>query len=167
MKPISDKLFLTMTRLDGLKFKGFITTPFGFKEEDMYHRVLNVRKPALVGLGDVVNGPGNSKILLMEYPNEDEWYVNFRAAYVNAEYTWERTVKSLDPVARVMRDFQNVPMGTIHAYLDKPRDVKTGTMLDTRYSFYTGEEVIEGDLIGGKIVKKVVESMGVKLIHVE
>ena len=156
-----------MRRLDGLKFKGFVTTPLGYKEEDMYHRVLYVRRPSLVGLGDVVHGPGRSKVLLMEYPNEAEWYVNFRVAYVNAEYTWERTVKYLDPVARVERDFQNTPMGTIYAYLDKPKDTKIGTMHDTRYSFYTGSAVIEGDLIGGKIVKKVIGSMGVNLVYVE
>lgn len=167
MSPLTNNLFRTMTRLDGCKIRAFLTTPIGFKKDDMYNRVLVVRRPVLVVLGDIVITPGGVKVLLTYFPDDDEWRASFRANVVNAEYAWERTIKSLDPVAKVMRDFQNVPMGTIYAYFDTPGDTKIGLMHDTKYSFYTGQDVIEGDIVGGKIVKKVVDHLGVKLVNVE
>lgn len=166
MRPLTHTLFHSMRRIDGLRFNGFLTTPMGYKEEDMYHRVLNVRKPTTLKVGDIVIAWG-AKVLLMEYPPQADWYANFRAAYINAEYLWQRTVKGMDPVALVPRDFQHISMGTIYAYMDKPKDVKVGTLIDTKYSFYTGQDVWEGDSVGGKIVKRVQQSMGVKLVHVE
>lgn len=167
MRALTDNLFTVMKRLDGCKFKGFVTTPFGFKQDDMYNRVLFVKNPSPVKLGDVIYGPGNTKLLLMEHPDDEEWNTNFRVGFVNSEYTWERTIKVLDPVARVLRDFQNTPMGVIHAYFDQPLKTQIGSMQDTKYSFYTGEDVQEGDIVGGKIVKKIVYSMGVRLVSVE
>jgi len=104
--------------------------------------------------------------LRLDHPDDQEWNTNFRVAFINAQYTWERQVKVIDPVARVAKDFQKIEIGKIYAYLFSPKDVQIGLMHDTQYSFYTGEPVLEGDLVGGKIVKKVMDSLGVKLVHV-
>src|SRR5687768_7703404 len=137
MRKLSNALFTTLTRLDGCRFKGFLTTPL--KEDNVFNRVLSVKKPALVKVGDVVNGPGGTKMLLLDHPDDQEWNTNFRVAFINAQYTWERQVKVIDPVARVAKDFQKIEIGKIYAYLFSPKDVQIGLMHDTQYSFYTGE----------------------------
>lgn len=167
MSILSNRLFTEMTRLDGCQFLGFLSTSFGGQQAEIGNRILTVPVPSLVKVGDVVNGPGGTKILLMEHSDDNDQEVNFRAAYVNAAYTWKRNIKVMDPVARVMKDFKAQNLGVVYAYLDKPTDTSVGTMHDTRYSFYTGSDVQEGDLVGDRIVKKVMISLGVKFVYVE
>jgi hypothetical protein len=106
-------------------------------------------------------------LLLMETTQGMLDMKSFRAAQVSNTYTWTRMVKTMDPVAKVMRDNAPSDLGLVHAYFENPTEIALEKLVENRYQFYTGEDVQVGDVVGGKSVKKVSQVLGVKLVFAE
>jgi hypothetical protein len=165
---ISPKLLSTFYRAGNCKIKGFLSTPpVGASTPTLQFRLLQVPFPCLLNTGDVVWTKDNVKFLLMETTQNLPGARTFKAAQVAEEYLWSRTSKVKDPVAGVMRDTGMEHLGIVHAYFENPTEVTMEKMAENRYTFYTGEEVKVGDLVGGKSVKRVADVAGVKLVFAE
>lgn len=168
MRPTPDKVLSTFIRLDGCRVNAFLTTPQVIASNTLMPvRSLHVPKPCLVSNGDVLRQPGGGMILLMEAPQDSETNTVFRASFINQSYAWTRNTQILDPVAKVQRDTGKVSMGVLYVYFEKPIDQGVGQMNDTRYQFYTGQDVRVGDSVGSKLVKRVVNTVGVRFVYVE
>lgn len=167
MRPLNNSLFQTFRRLDGARFLANLSTLADAPTKDQIpYRVLLVKTKGIVKAGDVVFGEGNRKILLMENAPDFAWGETYRAAYVSREYSWKRRVLVKNPVSLVMEDAGLMDMGTIYAYFEKPSVVMFEQNPETKYRFLTGQDVMATDIIDGRNVKRVFETMGVKAIEI-
>ena len=168
MPKLTDGLFQTYIRMDGAKFHGHLTTSglVSAKERAPY-RVLHVRKPTFIQAGDVIRTPGGEHIILMEHPDDFDWATTYKAAYAKDRLAWTRPVKVMDPVAKVLRDITYQDMGHLYVNLESPEELKFQGLSDTGYRFVVGRGVLVDDKIGDKVVKRIVESLGVQLVYVE
>lgn len=168
MRPITNRLFHKFSRLDGAQFLGFLTTLAEAPTKDQVpYRTLVVKSPGIARVGAVVESPGGRKMLLLETPPNFEWAEAYRAAYVSREYPWKRRVVLTDPVSKVKRDAGFSDMGMIYAYFEKPELVMFEGSKETKYRFLTGQDVTPGDVIDERNVKRVYDSMGVKVVELE
>ncbi len=165
MNPISEKLFLPYRTLRGIRFKGQVSTSRMSVAGQEAYRVMLVRTPCLVKNGDVVFGTDGSMMILMDNPSAFTWARNFKIAHVNLVATWTRPIKIIDPVAKVKRDNGYADMGRLYINFDAPAVVVFDTLQDTKYRFVTGQDVQLDDMVNGKIVKRIVNSFGVKLVE--
>lgn len=168
MKPLTEKLFSTYSRIDGMRVTAFVTTAAlgNSQVQKTPYRMMVVRNPCLVKLGDVMNAENDEKILLMEHPSDNAWSTNFKAAYVRIAFPWTRPTQIKDPVTGFPRDqtvWQN--MGPIYANFDTPIEETTLGMTETEYRFLTGQDVHVRDKVGPKIVTKVTQVLGVNLVY--
>lgn len=164
----SEKLLDTFVRLDGCKALGFLTTATNTTSDSVFPlRVLHVPHPCMMKFGDVLVAPGGSKILLMDTPQDSALHASFRAAYITSYFSWTRKTQTIDPVARVPRDTGDQDMGVLYVYFENPTNTAFERMIETRYQFYTGQDVKVGDTVGGKLVKTVVQKMGVNFVSAE
>lgn len=162
----TNRLYDVFTRIDGCKANALLTTASNASTKDKApYRVLLVRKPCRFKVGDVIRTNGGEKLLLLEHPNDLNWTENFKVQTITKVYEWLRPVKLIDPVAKVKRDNGTQDMGLVYCTFETPEDISLDKMLDTKYRFLTGQDVRVDDLIDGKIVKKVVEVLGVNLVH--
>lgn len=167
MRAISEKLFEVFTRLDGLRFKGNLSTAaLVTTKERAPYRVLLVRQPCIVKAGDTVSAHSGEKIILLEHPSDFDWAKSFKAAFATESFTWKRPTKFLDPVSRMLRDVGVVLMGTVYANFDTPVEETLGGLVENSYRFVTGQDVQVDDVIGDKIVKRVVPILGAKVVYV-
>lgn len=159
-------LFKTLRRIDGACFNGHLTTSglVNSKEKAPY-RVLHVRKPTFIQVGNTIRTLGGEHIILMEHPDDFEWATTFKAAYAKDLLTWTRPTKVVDAVAHVLRDTGYQSMGALYANFDTPEELKMEKRSETEYRFITGQPVLVDDKVGGKLVKRVVESLGVKIVY--
>lgn len=168
MRPLTNHLFTTFRRLDGARFLGHLTTLAAAPTKDqMPYRVLVVKSPRIASVGAVVQTAGGRKILLLETAPDFDWAEAYRAAYVSREYSWKRRVVVTDPVSKVKRDNGLADMGPIFAYFEKPEAILFQGTSETKYRFLTGQDVMSGDIIDGRNVKRVYETMGVKAVELE
>lgn len=168
MRPLTNKLFKTFKRLDGAHFLASLSTLAAAPTKDQIpYRVLAVKTKGIVKIGDVVSAPGGRKILLLETPPDFEWAEAYRAAYVSREYTWKRRVVKTNPVSGVKEDDGFADMGPIYAYFEKPEALMFEGATETKYRFLTGQDVIAGDVIDGRNVKRVYGSMGINVVELE
>lgn len=166
---IPTSLLKVFARLDGCKVYGHLTTPeVGTTSPNTPFLNFHVPEPnRLVKTGDLMKGNNGDILLLMDSPQTHLAAKTFRAYPITTKYPWIRNVKTIDPVARVERDQGITNLGEVYAYFEKPQDSAVNQMLNTRYQFYTGQEVKEGDVVGGKTVKRVMPLLGVKLVIAE
>ena len=156
-----------MRRIDGAKFEGHLTTTLAVtSKEKAPYRVLYARRPTFLKAGDIVLSRGGEVVLLLEHPDDFTWAKSFKAAYVLEQYPWGRFITQTDPVSGVDRGEQEVSMGTLYASLDTPEEVRAMGFFDTEYRFLTGQDVRVGDRVGDFRVKRVVHSLGVKVVFV-
>lgn len=162
----TNRLYDLFTRIDGCKANALLTTASNASTKDKVpYRILLVRKPCRFKIGDVIRTPGGELLLLLEHPNDLTWTENFKAQSITGVYEWQRPQKILHPVAKVLQDNGNQDMGMVYCTFDTPEDVSLDKMLDTKYRFLTGQDVKVDDVVDGKIVKKVVQVLGVKLVY--
>jgi hypothetical protein len=159
-------LFKVFTRIDGAKFQGHLTasTAAGTAEKPPY-RVLHVRTPTFVRVGDVIRSMGGEYIILMEQPDNFSWAITFKAAYVNEIVSWTRTIKIEDPVARVTRDAMTQDLGSLYVNFTNPEELNLSGVIEPGYRFITGQAVQVGDKVGDKVIKRIVEALGVKIVY--
>lgn len=168
MRPLTNRLFHKFSRLDGAAFSAHLTTLAEAPTKDQVpYRTLVVKSPGIASVGAIVTTPGGRKMLLLETPPNFEWAEAYRAAYVSKEYAWKRRVVVTDPVSRVDRDAGFSSMGMIYAYFEKPEVILFEGSKETKYRFLTGQDVLAGDVIDGRNVKRVYETMGVKAVELE
>lgn len=165
---IPNQLLKVYSRLDGAKVYGHLSAPErGSSNATNPFQVFHVPEPCrLLKEGDIINSMGNL-LLLMAAPQSQLSAKTFRAYSVSEKYEWSRNIKVIDPVSKVERDQGLQCMGVIYAYFEKPAHVTMDNMSNTRYQFYTGQDVQEGDLVQGRVVKRVTEILGVKLVVAE
>lgn len=161
-------LLKVYTRLDGAKVYAHLSAPErGSSNMNNPFQIFHAPEPCrLVKEGDIVLA-GSNMFLLMAAPQSQLGAKTFRAYSITNKYPWTRNVKSVDPVSKVKRDMGVKDMGFLYAYFEKPSETRLDNMTETRYQFYTGQDVIEGDMIGNKMVKSVIEILGVKLVVAE
>ena len=168
MRPLSNKLFTVFRRLDGVQFYAYLSATAAAPTKDqMPYRVLIVKSKGLIQPGNVVQAPGGDKLLVLEYSTDHNWSEAYRAAYASQPLVWQRRVVETDPVSLVKRDIGFQDMGVIYAYIDKPEVLSFEASSDTKYRILTGEEIVAGDTIDGKTVKRVYSVMGVKAVEIE
>lgn len=166
---IPEKLLSTFTKNGGGRFRGFLTTPApAATNGTLSVRTMHIPRPCnVVGLGDVIlDGQGN-KLLLMDSPQGLVNTKSFRVVVVSQEYQWQRNEKTQDPVSGMERDLGLQDMGVVYAYFEHPTDTTLYGLKETKYRFYTGQDVQEGDIVGGKRVKQVSRILGVNLVIAE
>lgn len=164
MPELSNGLFKVYTRLDGARFNAHLTmTPPASAKDRTPYRVLHIRKPSFIKAGDVIRTPGGEHIILIEYPDDFDWATSFKAAYAKDQLVWTRPVRFEDPVARVVRDVSMQAMGTLFVNFDTPETTHLEGLTETGYRFLTGQDVQVGDHVGVKVVKRVVETLGIKV----
>lgn len=162
MPELSNGLFKVYTRIDGARFNAHLTmTPPASAKDRVPYRVLHVRKPTFIKAGDVIRTPGGEHIILMEQPDDFDWATTFRAAYAKDLLPWTRPVNVIDPVAHVQRDVAYISMGNLYVNFDTPEQLKLEGLTDTSYRFLTGQDVRVGDRVDNKVVKRLVETLGV------
>jgi hypothetical protein len=166
MPKLTAGLFKVYTRLDGAKFRGHLTTSgLVTSKEKAPYRVLHVRRPSFIAAGDVISTPGGEHIILLEHPDDFDWATTFKASYAKDKLAWSRPVKVEDPVARVVRDIAYQSMGDLYVNFDTPSELKVEGLSGTEYRFIAGSGVLVDDKVGDKIVKRVVESLGVQIVY--
>ncbi len=168
MRKLSERLAETFKRIDGLKFKGILTiVSDNAGKERLEYRILLVRKPCLITIGDIVYTNNGEMILLMEHPDSTPYEVNFKAAYIAKAVSWKRKGVMKDAVSGAKRDTYPVDLGPLYINLDMPQDIPLSTMSEIRYRFLTGQDVRIGDVVDGKTVKTLHDVLGVKLGYAE
>ena len=168
MRPLTNHLFSVFRRLDGAKFLAYLTTLADAPTKDQTpYRTLVVKSPGIASVGAIVQTTGGNKILLLETAPDFEWAESYRAAFVSREYSWKRRVVVIDPVSKVSRDNGLVDMGPIYAYFEKPEAIMFQGTSETKYRFLTGQDVLSGDIIDGRNVKRVFATMGVKAVELD
>lgn len=166
MPKLTNGLFKVYTRLDGAKFHGHLTTSgMVTTKEKAPYRVLLVRRPTFISAGDVVVSPGGEHIILLEHPDDFDWATSFKASYAKDKLAWSRPVKVDDPVARVPRDVAYQDMGVLYVNFDTPAELKVEGLSGTEYRFIAGQGVQVDDRVGDKVVKRVVDSLGVQIVY--
>lgn len=166
MPKLTNGLFQVYVRTDGARFNGHLTTTgLVTSKEKAPYRVLHVRKPTFIQAGDVVRTPGGEHIILMEHPDDFDWATTYKASYAKAKLAWARPVKVLDPVARVPRTVSEQDLGFLYVNFDTPEELKVEGMSDTSYRFVAGRGVQVDDKVGDKVVKRIVESLGVQIVY--
>lgn len=165
---LTDALFTTFVRLDGMRVKGFLTTsPSASTKDRAPYRILTVRNPCLVDSGDTLFGssPGE-KLILLDHPSDLDYARSFKVAYARRAYPWERRVGDTDPVTGLKRSNGGyTPMGLVYANLDTPVDMTTLGFSETEYRFITGQPVQHKDRVAGKEVYKIDEILGARLVY--
>lgn len=167
---VSERLLETFIKLDGTgSLRAFLTTSReGNTSTAQPFRTINVLVPnRVVKAGDLVRGKDGIPLLLMDASQGIMGYERFRVLEARHQYDWSRNVKTRDPVAKVDRDMGTKSMGTIYAYFDNPTEVALDKLQDTKYQFYTGQDVKEGDKVDGKTVKRVTRILGVNCVVAE
>lgn len=168
MRRLNNRLFESFRRLDGARFLANLAPLAEAPTKDQLpYRKLMVKSPGIARVGIVVVDPGGRKILLLETAPDLAWAEAYRAAYVSQEYPWKRRITVVDPVSKVKRDAGMADMGLIYAYFEKPESIMFEGAAQTKYRFLTGQDVISGDVIDGRNVKRVYEAMGVKVVELE
>lgn len=170
MPKISERLLETFSKLDGTgSLRAFLTTS---REQNTTtnqpFRTINVMVPNnVVKAGDLIMGRDGVPLLLMDASQGVMGYERFRVLEARHQYAWTRNVKTIDPVAKVERDMGIKAMGTVYAYFDNPTETLLDKMSETKYQFYTGQDVKEGDKVDGKMVKRVTCILGVNCVIAE
>lgn len=168
MRRLSNRLFEVYRRIDGVKFHGYLTRPpMSQTKNKLPKRILMVKLPSTVRVGDVVVSPNGSKMILMQHPDHTVGMNMFQVAAVTQEYTWERPVKIMDPVARVLRDNGYQNLGTIYGSMEHLDDLSMEQMIIHQYQILTGQPVQPDDRIGGKIVENIRVVLGVNLVELK
>lgn len=166
---LTPQLFERFKRIDGAGFKAILTSATdGGSTVNSSFRILYVRKPNFVKVGDVVLSHGGENLILMEFPDDSKELTAFKVAYASKIVSWERQITLIDPVSGVPKGNGWADMGPLYLNFDMPDEAPVGTLNDTRYRFITGQEVKVGDRIEGKrIIKTIFEVLGVKLCFCE
>jgi hypothetical protein len=168
MRATSNRLFEVFRRLDGARFMALLGPLAEAPTKDqMPYRKLMVKSPGIASIGAIVVDPGGRKILLLETAPDFAWAEAYRVAYVSHQYAWKRRVVVTDPVSKVKRDTGLSDMGLIYAYFEKPEAIMFQGTSETKYRFLTGQDVVSGDIIDGRNVKRVYDVMGVKAVELE
>lgn len=165
MRQTSEMLRRVFKRLDGAKFRAILASANdGATNDRTTFRVIFVKNPCFVSAGDVIKGDGGQTFILMEHPNDTPLETNFKAAYVERPVQWRRKFKQNDSVTGVPKDAGNwVNMGPLYVNFDMPENAPVEALSDTRYRFLSGQGVLVGDEVDGKIVKLLYSLLGVKL----
>ncbi len=164
MRRLSDRLAQIFKRIDGAMFKAIMSTVIdGAGNDDTFFRILRVRNPAFVKVGDIVHTYGNEHIILMSHPDDSENTSNFKVAYAEVVGPWLRMLKTTDLVTGVPKDGPWLTMGVLYLNFDSPKEIPMAALSDTRYRFITGQDVKVGDKIGTRVVKTIYDVLGVKL----
>lgn len=166
MRPLTDKLGVRYRRLNGGYVLGFVAAvPTDSQDVSKQYRTLLIRKPTHVRVGEVLFTPGGDGLILTDHANSYDWAKTFRVLHVSRALEWKRPVKIIDPVSRVQKDNGYTPMGLLYANLDSGHVLSFEHMAETKYKFVTGQDVRVDDVVGGKTVKRIAESYGVKLVE--
>lgn len=167
MKRLTQRLFQEFKRVDGLLVLGFIATAEmgNSQTQKTPFRLFVTRNPTLVNIGDVIITQYDEKIILLEHPANNEFEQNFKAAFTRTAFDWVRPIVLKDPVTGFERDTVDAPMGKVYANFDTPLEDRTLTLSETEYRFLTGSAVQPRDKVGGKIVKRVEQVLGVNLVY--
>lgn len=160
MRQLSNRLFHPYRTLGNVRFMGQVSTVAGEG-----FRVMTISSPCYARVGDVVFGPGGETMILLDHPDDLPWAKTFKVAHVSKVAVWKRPLKVRDPVARVMRDAGYMTLGCIYLNLESPMDISFDKLDDTKYRFLTGQDIQLDDTVAGKIVKKIVDAYGVKLVE--
>lgn len=167
MRKLTTKHFPVFTRVDGVKIRAFLATAAlgNSQAQKVPYRMLVVRAPIIVEVGDLINTDNGEKILLLDHPSDNSWTRNFKAAYARTAFSWKRPMTVEDPVTGFKREGVPVDMGLLYVNFDTPIEETTLTMSETEYRFLTGEDVRVRDIVDGKIVEKVNRVLGVNLVY--
>lgn len=168
-RPSSTKLLKVFTRLDGCRCRGFLTVAAMPTSGvvSMPIRLMHILKPCFMLPGQIMRTEDGSMVMLMEAEQGQDLYKTFQAVLVTSQFAWSRKSQILDPVSKVMRDGPKIELGGVYAYFDRPVDVSLEKLVESRYQFFTGQNVRIGDTVGTKLVQKVVPIAGVNLVFAE
>ncbi len=168
-RPSSTKLLKVFTRLDGCRSRGFLTTAAMPTSGvvSMPIRLIHMLRPCMMVPGNILRLEDGTMIMLMLAEQGQDIYQTFQAVLVTTEFSWSRKSQILDPVSKVMRDGPKIELGGVYAYFDRPVDVQLEKLVESRYQFFTGQNVRVGDTVGTKLVQKVVPIAGVNLVFAE
>lgn len=164
MRPLTDKLFSTYRVLGGGAVRGLLSEVPSTGTEPTHFRTLLVRKPSPVKIGNVLFGPGGNGLLLLEHPSDFWWAVTFKVLFISRKVSWKRPVKVIDPVSKMKKDNGYQDMGLLYLNFDTGKKIN-GDLDAVKYQFYTGQDVRVDDVVGGRNVKRIVDSYGVKLVE--
>lgn len=155
--------------LGGSKFHGYLTNaPLSQTKNSYPKRIMMVRTPNVVSVGDVVVSYRGEKMVLMDHPNHSEQNESFQVAHVSQEYSWKRPIRTTDPVSKMLTDtgsFEN--LGLVYASMNLGEEVTVEGLVLDQYNFITGQDVRVKDIVGGKMVESVKNILGVKLVNVK
>lgn len=170
MRTLSNRLNVEFIRLDGVKAYAFLSSgrlSTSSADKNPY-RVLVVRHPSPFHVGDVVKGPDDTWLLLLEHPAEEFTGRIYRVAFISETHPWKRPVAAVDPISRMAMSTGGLQdMGTLYCNFESPTERDLSGLKLQEYKFLTGQDVQVGDQVGGKTVKSVYKLFGVNLIHAE
>jgi len=167
MPELSHGLFEKMRLVSGAKFYGHLTSSSAVStKEKAPYRVLLARRPTFVKPGDTVVTNGAEVVILMDHPDDYPWAASFKAVYALEQFTWSRNTFVVDPVSKVKKDSGDTPLGKLYVNFDMAEELNTFGFQDTKYRFITGQDVQVGDKIDEYVVKRIVKSLGVKVVFV-
>lgn len=168
MPELSNILFQQMRRIDGSKFMGHLTASAGVNtKERAPYRILHVKLPTFIVVGNTVFTYHGEVVILMEHPNDFAWARSFKAAYARRLVTWKRPIKTVEPITGLEStnpsSMQN--LGPIYVNMDTPQDLDLQGVTDLNYRFITGQDVQAGDQVGEWKVEKVAHVLGVQVAY--
>lgn len=159
------ELFKSFIRIDGARFLGHLTNSATVSTLDRpVYRVLHVRRPHFLVVGDIIRAMTGEWIILMDHPDFFDWAETFKVSYVTEILPWTRPTRVDDPVARVARNVVDESMGDLYVNFDTPEELKVEGLNETGYRFITGQAVKVGDHVGDKTIKRIVPIHGVKAV---
>lgn len=166
MPKLSHGMFEVFRRLDGAKFNGHLTSSSLSSSKDKApYRIMLVRRPTFVLAGDTVFSKGGEVVILMDHPDDHSWAASYKAVYALDVLNWSRQTTTIDPVSGVPKDTGYSAMGSLYVNFDSPELMNFEGFQDTKYRFITGQDVRVDDKVGTYIVKRVVKSLGVKIVY--
>ena len=165
MKSLTHKTFQTFRTLLGSKFTAYLShanTPSTTSKRPK--RLLHVKLPCFVTVGQVVITDQREKILLLDYVNTVSDCRAFEAVEVNQTVSWIRPIQTVNAVSKMKETTGSLTLSPLHVTFDETESLNIEGKQVGQFQFMTGQEVMVGDLVDGKLISNIRKILGVKFV---
>lgn len=169
-RQIRERFAVVLRTPEGHKFRGEFGDPGAYprprKEiQNLPHRALVTDRNSVAKAGDMVTHHGVEYLLCGQHVLEGT--KRFLAVEVNARVTWYRLTKIIDPVTRMAKEDQLVPMDEdLSVCLEPQRSFEEANFTQSQDRLFTSADIREGDQINGKKVLRVNNLFGLKMVEI-
>jgi len=141
-------------------------TPRPRKEiQNLPHRGMTTHRSALVKGGDIISWKGVNYLLLDQHQLTE--VKKFLAVQITHTVTWSRSVKVVDPIARVEKTSVLQPMDdNLQVVMEPMSAIEEENFESVKYRVFTAADVQKGDQINDLVVKNTFELFGVRMLEV-